>query len=176
MKRHLENIKLFPILILVVIFFITLPACGGTKENEAKKGPVEALEFKPFSIVSFDGETIDTASMRGEVVVINFWASWCGPCKVEAKELEGVYKKYKDEGVRFVGIAVDDNETSARGFIERYKITYPNAIDADNRLAAQYEIFAIPTTYVLDKEGWLTFTHRGAITRGRLEGAIKNVL
>ncbi len=175
MKRHLVNIKSFPILILFVVLFAALAGCSKA-DNKGAKGLVEADEFKPFTTVSFDGETIDTESMRGEVVVINFWASWCGPCKVEARALEAIYKKYKDEGVNFVGIAIDDTLEGARGFIERYKITYPNAFDTDNRLAAQYEIFAVPTTYVLDREGWNTFTHRGAITKRQLEKAIKRVL
>ena len=176
MKRYLAYTGFIPILILFVVFFAALAGCSGADDKGAHKGPVDAFEFKPFSTVSFDGDTIDIESMRGEVVVINFWASWCGPCKIEAKALEKIYKKYKDKGVRFVGIAIDDTETNARGFIERYKVTYPNAFDSDNSLAAQYEIFAIPTTYVLDREGWNTFTHRGAITGKELEGAVKRVL
>lgn len=172
MKRDLVNIKFFSLL----IFFAVLFGCSASDDSVTKVREVEALEFKPFTIASFDGETIDLAGMKGEVVVVNFWASWCGPCKMEAKDLEKVYKKYKGKGVQFVGIAVDDTDKNARAFIERYNVTYPNAIDEDNSLSAEHEIFAVPTTYVLDREGWNTFTHRGAISRSRLENAIKRAL
>jgi cytochrome c biogenesis protein CcmG/thiol:disulfide interchange protein DsbE len=153
---------------------LSITSCGEA-DNKVQMAKAAGEEFKPFSITSFDGNIIDTATMRGEVVVINFWASWCGPCKMEARDLEKVYRKYKGKGVRFVGIAVDDTLENARGFIARYGVTYPNAFDFENRLAAGYSIFAIPTTYVLDKEGLSTFTHRGAISKGRLIDAIERV-
>ena len=176
MKRYLSNIKIFPTLVLFVVIFVVVVGCGSTDDSVAGKGPSDGEEFKPFSIISFDGLTIDVEEFQGSVVVVNFWASWCGPCKMEARDLESIYRKYKGEGVYFVGIAIDDTESAARGFLKRYGITYPNAFDSDNRLATEYEIFAVPTTYVLDREGWNTFTHRGAISRSQLEGAIKRVL
>ncbi|MEE9542658.1 MAG: TlpA disulfide reductase family protein [Thermodesulfobacteriota bacterium] len=172
MKRYFVNIKFLSLLIL----FAVLLGCTASDDSEANSREIEAEEFRPFTIASFEGKAIDTAKMRGEVIVVNFWASWCGPCKMEAKDLEAIYIKYRSKGVSFVGVAIDDTLENARGFIERYQVTYPNAFDSDNRLAAEYEIFAVPTTYVIDREGWNTFTHRGAISRSQLENAIKRVL
>jgi thiol-disulfide isomerase/thioredoxin len=175
MKKHRSNTRFLPLFILVCLFSAVLASCSKDDSGAGDKGPVEAEVFKPFTIYSFEGEPINTESMIGDVVVINFWASWCGPCKMEAADIESVYKKYKKKDVRFVGIAVDDTDVNARKFIERYKLTYPNALDEYNRLAAEYQIFAVPTTFVLDRGGWNSFTHRGAISKKQLERAIKRV-
>lgn len=176
MKRYLVNAGFFPTLILFIVFSLSIAGCSGADDNAINVRPVEADEFAPFIVTSFDGKEIDIGSMRGHVVVINFWASWCGPCKTEAKDIEKVYRRYKGKGVKFIGIAVDDTVDNARDFIELHEITYPNAFDVNDQLASEYEVFVVPTTYVLDREGWLTYTHKGAISRGRLENAIDRVL
>lgn len=171
MKRSLANFSFYTI--FVVLVSLSISACA---QSEGEKAGANQAEFAPFKITSFDGSIIDSSKLRGSVVVVNFWASWCGPCKLEAKGLEEVYKKYKDKGVSFVGIAVDDTETNARAFISQFNVTYPNAIDSDNALASRYLIFAIPTTYIVDKASLIRFTHKGAITRRDLEKELKKVM
>lgn len=171
MKRYFANFSSY--VIFVVLISLSISACA---ENEGEMEGADQEGFLPFKITSFSGSVIDSSKLRGSVVVINFWASWCGPCKMEAEDLEAVYKKYKDKGVSFVGIAIDDTEKNARDFIEHYKVTYPNALDSDNKLAIMYKMFIIPTTYVLDKKGKRVFMHRGPISKRRLEGVIKKVL
>ena len=171
MKKYLTNPGFF--IILVLLMSLSISACA---QSEGEKAGSDQTEVVSFKTTSFDGSVIDTSKLRGSVVVVNFWASWCGPCKIEAADLEAVYKKYKDKGVSFIGIAIDDTETNARAFIEHYEVTYSNALDIDNKLAIRYEMFIIPTTYVLDKESKRIFTHRGPISRRKLEGVIKSVL
>jgi thiol-disulfide isomerase/thioredoxin len=175
MRRNLTK-TCFSILVIVFISF-TLSACvdsDGTKESVIEG--VSSDKFPPFKITSLDGQLIDIEKFQGNVVVVNFWASWCGPCKKEAKELEAVYKAYKTRGVKFAGIAVDDTEKAARGFLKRYDVTYPNALDSDNALSARYKIFAIPTTYVIDKDAVIRFKRQGSISRDMLEREIKKLM
>ena len=175
MKRNIISI-IFSIAVLLLIS-IPLSACGeGDGESVMESALPNPEEFLPFKVTTFKGETVELERLRGQVVVVNFWASWCGPCKVEARELEAVYKKYKERGVEFVGIAVDDTDDAARAFIKKYNVTYPNAIDSDNSLSRRYQIFAIPTTFVLDKDAVIRFKRRGAIMREALSDEIKKLL
>lgn len=179
MRKNLVNITSF--FLLALFMTISTTACGessGKSNGESVMAKVSAkhAEFVPFKITSFEGSLIDIAKLRGNVVVINFWASWCGPCKIEAHALEAAYRAYKDRGVHFVGIAVDDTESNARAFLKRYNISYPNAIDSDNTLSSRYQIFAIPTTFVIDKAGLIRYKRQGAVTKEGLYEEIKRLL
>ncbi len=106
-----------------------------------------------FTLTTFDGEQIHIADLRGQVVLINFWASWCVTCKVEARELEQVFQMYKDRGVVFLGIDYVDTEPEALAYLEEYGITYPNGPDLGTRISQAFRIFGVPETYIVDPEG-----------------------
>ncbi|MBI5233479.1 MAG: TlpA family protein disulfide reductase [Deltaproteobacteria bacterium] len=130
----------------------------------------------PFTLATFDGGIFDTKAFEGKPFVINFWASWCGPCKREAPALEKVYLSFKEMDVGFVGIAVQDKEDSAKGFIETYKVTYPNGLDATGAIASMYKIYGVPKTFVVDRLGRLSYIHMGQIPEQTLAQEIKKVL
>lgn len=106
-----------------------------------------------FTLTTFDGEQIRIADLRGKVVLLNFWASWCTTCEVEARELEQVYQMYKDRGVVFLGVDYVDTEPEALAYLERYGITYPNGPDLGTRISQAFRIRGVPETYILDSEG-----------------------
>ncbi len=131
---------------------------------------------------TLDGAPLDLASMRGKVVVVNFWASWCGPCREEAGALQKVYDETHAKGVDFVGIVSGgkDSLENAKAFTRRFDITYPSMFDQDNSLvlafAGQLPPSAIPTTLVLDREGRVAARAIDAVDRSRLLGMIDPVL
>ena len=131
---------------------------------------------------TLDGARLDLASMRGKVVVVNFWASWCGPCREEAGALQKVYDETHAKGVDFVGIVSGgkDSLQNAQAFTRRFDITYPSMFDQDNSLvlafAGQLPPSAIPTTLVLDREGRVAARAIDAVDRSRLLGMIEPVL
>ncbi|MBE9531624.1 MAG: TlpA family protein disulfide reductase [Proteobacteria bacterium] len=170
MKKKLAGLA--SVALIIIFISLSISACAKT-DGEVEEANLD--DFAPFKITSFDAQEIDLEKLRGSVVVVNFWASWCGPCKMEARELEAVYKANKAKGVKFVGIAVDDTDKDARAFLKHYAITYPNAIDSDDALSRVYQIFAIPTTFVLDKAGKIRFKRQGAVTRETLEAEIRKV-
>ncbi len=131
---------------------------------------------------TLDGAALDLASLRGKVVVVNMWASWCSPCRGEAATLEKVYGETRADGVEFVGIVSGgkDSIDNAKAFARRFDVSYPSMFDADNSLVlafrGQLPPAAIPTTLVLDRQGRVAARALGAVDRSRLLGMIEPVL
>lgn len=115
-----------------------------------------------FSLPSLRGaEHITLAAFKGKVVVLNFFASWCGPCALEAADLERAWQANKHSGAVFLGIAVQDQPDDARAFLRRHGVTYPAAIDTTGAVMQAYRVVGIPTTYFLDPEGRIAGQHVG---------------
>jgi thiol-disulfide isomerase/thioredoxin len=114
---------------------------------------------EPISLAgeTLDGESLDLADLRGRVVVVNIWGSWCGPCRQEAPELQEASDRLAADDVEFVGLNTRDQVEPARAFVERFDITYPSIQDPDGRLQLAFRDTlppaAIPSTIVLDREG-----------------------
>lgn len=129
----------------------------------ANRQPLEIGQPGPdFELTSFDGQPFNTAEMRGQVVLVNIWASWCVTCKDEARELEQAYQMFKDRGVVFLGVDWSDTETKALEYLDTYGITYPNGPDLGGRIYRAYRVRGVPETYVLDAEGKLAAVKIGA--------------
>ena len=135
----------------------------------------EAGMAPTFSLTSFEGETISLEQLRGKAVVINFWASWCVPCRSEADELEAMSRKYGDEVV-FIGVAYADTEKGSRRFIDEYGITYFNGPDLGTRIATDYRIRGVPETFYVAKNGELQGLKIGPLASGELELKILELL
>ena len=131
---------------------------------------------------TLEGGALDLTTLRGKVVVVNMWASWCAPCRGEAGTLEKVYGETKAQGVEFVGIVSGgkDSIDNAKAFQRRFDVSYPSMFDADNSLVlafrGQLPPAAIPTTLVLDREGRVAARALGPVDRSRLLGMIEPVL
>jgi cytochrome c biogenesis protein CcmG/thiol:disulfide interchange protein DsbE len=107
-----------------------------------------------FTLTTFDGGTFRLSDYRGKVVVINFWASWCGPCRDEAPALESLWQQYKDKGVVFLGVTYADDPKDSQQFMAEFGVSYPNAEDGRSDVSkALYRIQGVPETFVIDKQG-----------------------
>jgi cytochrome c biogenesis protein CcmG/thiol:disulfide interchange protein DsbE len=142
--------------ILVWGFVLGLLALLGFGLIRTRQGPIGIGDELPdLVLTTFDGDQIPLRDLRGQVVVINFWASWCKPCESEARELEQAYQRYKDQGVVFLGVDYVDTEKEARGYIEKFGISYPNGPDLGTRISQAFRIRGVPETYIAGPDGRL---------------------
>jgi thiol-disulfide isomerase/thioredoxin len=107
----------------------------------------------PLSGPSLTGSRIDLEALRGHPVVVNFWASWCGPCRSEQPELNALVARYAPRGVRFVGVDMRDDSANALAFVHEFAVSYPSLFDPANDVAGTYNVAAPPTTLVIDSAG-----------------------
>jgi thiol-disulfide isomerase/thioredoxin len=126
------------------------------------------------------GSPFDLSALKGKVVVLNVWASWCGPCRAEAPALERVAQDLRPQGVQFVGLDTRDSDASATAFVDNYGVTYDSVIDRDGQLQLAFRKTippsAIPSTLVLDRQGRVAGRYLGPITEPRLRELIAPVL
>jgi len=158
---------------LLVAGLIALLAWGVVKANN---GPVNSGLAPDFTLTTFDGRAITLSQLRGQVVVVNFWASWCVPCRQEADYLERTWRKYQDRGVVFIGVNWVDTDKEARVFLDEFGITYINGPDLGTRIAQAYRIRGIPETFFVDKAGQLRAMKIGPFAPPELENRLDELL
>jgi cytochrome c biogenesis protein CcmG, thiol:disulfide interchange protein DsbE len=133
-----------------------------------------------FSLTTYGGDVIYTADLRGKVVLINFWASWCETCDEEMALLEQAWQVYRNanpEGVIFLGVAYMDTEPASRAYLAEYGVTYPNGPDLRGAISKIYQVNSVPETYILDADGALGYFKIGSfISLDEIISAIDAVL
>lgn len=152
----------------IVVFFVWLLAYGFTRDARFIRSPLIGRQAPDFTLSLFDGGTLSLKDLHGKAVLVNFWASWCPPCRLEAPALEEAWQTYKDKDVVFVGVDIQDKEPDARAFIKEFGLTYPNGWDVSGRVAVDFGVWGIPETFFLDKQGRITYKHVGAVERGTI--------
>ena len=153
------------------------PARGGLAVNDRVLELDADGEVAPeFSMALMGGGVLDSSELRGQVVMLDFWASWCPPCRDEAPVLAQVYNEYRDHGVRFVGFNLWDNAGDAELFLQQQGHDYPNGIDQDGRIAISYGVRGIPEKFFLDRQGRIARKFSGPMTADLLRQILDTLL
>lgn len=171
------RIKLSVRLAMLAAAAAMLIACGQelASPRPGSGGPTAFATGAPapdFSFTTFEGRQIALSDLKGKVVVLSFWASWCVPCRAEMPYFERTYRAQKAGGVEFIGLALQDDVESARAFLQELGITYPNGIDERNQVALRYQVTGLPTTVFIDPGGVITRKWAGPISERELATAI----
>ena len=114
-----------------------------------------------FTLKSLSGKNMKLSEMSGNVVLINFWASWCGPCREEMPYLNALHKKYKSLGFTVLGVNVEEQSSNAKGFLSNTPVDFPILLDNKNKVSKMYNVIAMPTTVVVDRDGNMRYLHKG---------------
>ncbi len=161
----------------IAIFALLALLAFGLLRNQ--EGPVTIGETAPdFTLTTFEGEQISLEDLKGKVVVLNFWASWCKPCEEEAAELETAWRIYQPGGeVVFLGVDYVDTETQAMVYLEKFDVTYPNGPDLRTQISQAFRIRGVPETYIIDKDGKLAaFKISPFLSLAEIQGMIDPLL
>ena len=154
--------------------------------NEFGQVTVKTEAARDFSLELISGEslngslpnvtTVNLSQLRGKVVLLDFWASWCGPCRQEAPTLAQVYLEYRDKDVEFIGIDIWDRRQDALNHIERFGVPYPNGIDSDGTIAIDYGVKGIPEKIFISREGTVAKKFVGPISAQALRSVLDELL
>lgn len=124
-----------------------------------------------FAVPALDGGNVSLADYSGKVVLLNFWATWCEPCKRELPALEQAHQTYGDQGLAIIGVNLTDDEqaqggseTQIRAFLDQYGVTYPIALDMEGEVTNAYRVFPLPTSFFIDPQGRIRYVHIGELT------------
>jgi peroxiredoxin len=124
--------------------------------------PVQAPAPAPdFSLAARDGGTVQLSSLKGQVVMINFWATWCGPCRQEMPLLEQLHAKYEPLGFTLLGVNVEPDSAAATIWLKGMPVTFPILFDTKNAVAEQFGVMGMPSSVFVDREGRVRYVHRG---------------
>lgn len=137
------------------------------------------LSAPTFSGELLDESPFDSASLIGDIAVINFWGSWCGPCRLEMPDFQAVHSDLEDRGVRFLGVDVKDQRQLAQAFVNEIDVTYPSMFDPQGRVAMAFRGFpanVVPTTILLDRSGRVAAVYVAAVTEEELRSALTQLL
>jgi cytochrome c biogenesis protein CcmG/thiol:disulfide interchange protein DsbE len=162
--------------ILVFAALLALLALVGWGLYKVQAGPRSQGVAPDFTLHTFDGQVITLSELRGQVVVINFWASWCPPCRDEAPYLEATWQAYRDQGVMFLGVDYVDTEVEALAYIDEFGITYPNGPDLGTRISQAYRIKGVPETFFVAKDGTLRGVKIGPLAPPELDQKLDALL
>lgn len=173
LPRRLVVALWLPVGIAAVILLLTVSIARPPGPIDS---PIVGRPAAAFELQALDGTRVSLAALHGSPVVVNFWASWCLPCRDEAPMLVAADAEYRAKGVRIIGIVYQDSVENAREFMRRYGQTYPGLLDPDGRTAIDYGVRGIPETFFIDAAGIVRSRQLGALTADALRRQIEGIL
>lgn len=151
---------------LLAVFAAGAGACG--EAEDGARGDGDAEMAPSYSATTLEGDSVSLADLRGEVVLLNVWATWCTPCRQEVPELQALHEAHADDGLRVVGVTVDSRsaERAIGQFIDQFGMTYEVWWDPDQTAVSTFSAMGVPLTVLIDRKGRIAWRHLGAFERG----------
>lgn len=150
---------------------------SAARPSAANQGLIRPGQPAPdFSLPALSGETVRLSDLKGQVVLVNLWATWCPPCKAEMPAIDAFYRAHQEAGFTALMANVQEDEATVRAFIEANGFTFPILLDSQGELMRRYGVRGLPTTFIVDRSGQIRHLQTGAITQADLETIINPLL
>ena len=140
------------------------------------RAQVAAMPAPDFTLPTLDGEDITLSDLRGRAVLINFWATWCPPCRLEMPAMQRVYERYKEEGFVVLAVNFREGQEQVKPFVEELGLTFPVLLDEKGNVASQYRVIGLPSSYFVDKEGRIQTVQVGAMSEAFMEEQVQRLV
>lgn len=170
------------LLALLVLPLVALAGCAGPESGQPSRrqaGPAgdgAGGTLPDLALAELSGGEIGLADYRGQVLLLDFWATWCTPCRAQAEILEPLYEEYRSQGVEFLAIDSGEDAETVRRFVERAPFPYPVLLDPDDQLGLALDVLALPTVVVVDREGRIAYFNEGVVDAQELRRELDKAL
>lgn len=159
------------------ILFSRVPDQEAMARSSRPPAPQTGFAAPDFTLETHGGETVSLADLRGQVVLVNFWATWCPPCRAEMPAIQQVYEAYRDQGFTVLAVDVQENEAQVATFVRESGLSFPILFDRDGSVSARYQVRAMPSTFFVDQNGVIQeVTLGGPMTAAFIESQVAGLL
>lgn len=155
------------------IYFTRVPANTTSAASAAAHVGFRAPEF---ALPALDGSRVALGDLRGQVVLLNFWATWCVPCRAEMPEIQAAYQTQRDQDFIVLAINAAEDDNTVAQFVQEFHLTFPTLLDRDGAVVRQYQVQALPTSLFIDRTGVIRAANVGAMNRAYLEAQLATLL
>ena len=150
--------------IIIIIAFLTLISGCSRGKGPDTAGVSVGSKAPNFSLIDLSGQKVELKDFKGKAVLVNFWATWCFPCREEMDDLKASYDKYRDKGMVIIGINIKESKNVVKKMTDSFNITYPILLDSDGKISEAYNIFGVPSSFFIDKDGIIKDVVLGEMT------------
>ena len=177
-SKKLKATVIFLLAMLIAGFtiFLAIGVMGTTTATSRSGKELVGKKAPSFVAPKVGGQLVSLENYKNKPLVLNFWASWCPPCRDETPGMERIWRKYEDQGVVILGINVQDGEKEAERYISEFGVTFSNALDLDGSITVDYGVTGLPVTFFIDNDSVVTGRWVGSISEDRLDNWVSNLI